>query len=182
MQTDFDSLQAALDRVDAETGAAEGHGSLCGMLALNSSIDVSAWIDTMLEKGDPGDALVREARDMLLALYEETQRELNDSNLGFSLLLPDEDEPLEERVRALAAWCQGFLYGLAMAGFQAGPDVPEDSADFLKDIGEIAKASFDVRPGDEDEVAYSEVSEYVRMGVLLVSEELQPNKSPPRLH
>ena len=182
MQTDFDTVQGALERAQAETGAAEGHGALCGMLSLNNAIDVRAWIDTMLEKGDPNDALVREARELLLSLYEETLRELNDSNLDFALLLPDDDESLEYRVRALAAWCQGYLYGLALAGYRADPAVPEDTADFINDMNEIAKASFEVTPGNEDETAYSEVSEYVRMGVLLVTEEMQPSKAPPRLH
>jgi len=182
MHTDFDTLQAALERVHAETGAAEGHGALCGMLSLNNSIDVRSWIDTMLEQGDPNDALVRDARQLLLSLYEETQRELNDSNLEFVLLLPDDDEALEYRVRALADWCRGFLYGLALAGYRADGAVPEDTADFVNDLNEIAQASFEVTPGNEDETAFAEVSEYVRMGVLLVSEEMQPSTAPPRLH
>ncbi|MBD3618064.1 MAG: UPF0149 family protein [Chromatiales bacterium] len=180
--TDFDTLQAALERVDAETGAAEGHGALCGMLSLNHAIDVGRWIDTLLEQGEAGDALVGEARRQLLELYEQTQRSLDDSNLDFALLLPDDDEPLELRVRALAEWCQGFLYGLAMAGYRAGDELPEDTAEFVKDLNEIARASFEVGTGEEDETAYAEVSEYVRMGVLMVNEEMQPSKAPPRLH
>ena len=182
MSIDFETLQAALERAHAETGAAEGHGALCGMLSLNGTIDVRAWIDTMLEQSDADDALVREAREALLALYEETQRQLNDSNLDFGLLLPEDADPLEYRVRALAEWCQGYLYGLALAGYQPEATVPEDTADFINDLNEIAKASFDVHPGNEDETAYAEVSEYVRMGVLLVTEEMQPSKAPPRLH
>ena len=180
--TDFETLQAALERVDAETGAAEGHGALCGMLTLNHAIDVSRWIDTLLEQGEAGDALVGEARRQLLELYEQTQRSLDDSNLDFALLLPDDDEPLALRVRALAEWCQGFLYGLAMAGYRAGDELPEDTAEFVKDLNEIARASFEVSTGEEDETAYAEVSEYVRMGVLMVNEEMQPSKAPPRLH
>lgn len=180
--TDFETLQAALERVDAETGAAEGHGALCGMLTLNHAIDVSRWIDTLLEQGEAGDALVGEARRQLLELYEQTQRSLDDSNLDFALLLPDDDEPLALRVRALAEWCQGFLYGLAMAGYRAGDELPEDTAEFVKDLNEIARASFEVSTSEEDETAYAEVSEYVRMGVLMVNEEMQPSKAPPRLH
>ena len=41
---------------------------------------------------------------------------MNNSDVEFELMLPDDDESLEARVEALGTWCQGFVYGLAAGG------------------------------------------------------------------
>ena len=103
-------------------------------------------------------------------------------------MLPDDDEPLEERVEALGIWCQGFVYGLAAGGIQEGADLPEDSDEIIKDILEISRAGYAIDDdavvdiNEDDEEAFMEVCEYVRMGVLLVYEELQPLQSSQTVH
>ena len=60
--------------------------------------------------------------------------------------------------------------------------MPEDVAELVRDITEISRADFEIEEADEDdEQAFSEVVEYVRMGVLLINDELQPLKAPARL-
>ncbi len=51
----------------------------------------------------------------------------------------------------------------------------------MRDFAEIAGTGFDVEIDETNETAYSEIVEYVRVGVLLINEELQPIKAPPRL-
>ena len=112
----------------------------------------------------------------------------NDIEVEFELMLPDDDEPLEDRVEGLGIWCQGFVYGLAAGGIKEGADLPEDSEEIIKDILEISRAGYaiddeaDVAISEDDEEAFMEVCEYVRMGVLLVYEELQPLQSSQTVH
>ena len=49
------------------------------------------------------------------------------------------------------------------------------TAELIRDLVEIARAGHDVSQEDEnDEESYMQLYEYVRMGVLLINEELQP--------
>jgi len=54
--------------------------------------------------------------------------------------------------------------------------------EILRDLAEISKVEFDVEgAGEAEEGAYAEIVEYVRVGVLLINEEMHPVKAPPRL-
>jgi uncharacterized protein len=181
VQADFDSVDAALARAGADTDAAEGHGTLCGMLSANASLVVEDWFRELLPDAEPGDLVAGEARGRLEALFRETRTMLHDPELGFDLLLPGDDIPLERRFEALGLWCQGFLYGLSVCGVREGAALPKDSAEIVKDLAEIAATGFDVEHDETNETAYSEIVEYVRVGVLLINEELQPLKAPPTL-
>ncbi len=86
-------------------------------------------------------------------------------------MLPDDDTGLPERVSELALWCQGYLYGLAQGGIRQFDGLPGDCTEILKDFVELAKArSDDVSENSERD--FFELSEYVRVGVQLVFEEL----------
>ncbi len=59
--------------------------------------------------------------------------------------------------------------------------LPADSGEVMRDLVEIARASsYDLSGGEEDEASYNELLEYVRTGVLLINEELNPTQAPPQ--
>lgn len=181
MMPDYDTADAAFARAGADTSAAEGHGTLCGMLSVNGALPVDDWLHELLPEPQGGDAAAGESRRRLAELFRETRTQLHDPEFGFALLLPSDEEPLVRRVEALGLWCQGFLYGLSVCGVREGDTLPADSAEIVRDLADIAATGFDVRADEADESAYGEIVEYVRVGVLLVNEELQPVKAPPRL-
>ncbi|MDD3516973.1 MAG: UPF0149 family protein [Chromatiales bacterium] len=180
---DYQSVDAVLEAVGARADAAEGHGALCGMLTLNLATDEAAWVREVLS-ADAAEAtpeVMEDARQMLSHLFALTRLQLNDPAMAFELLLPGDDDSLRLRVDALGRWCQGYLYGLALGGISEDSRLPADSAEVLRDLVEIARAGFDLDEDEESERAYMEVLEYVRAGVLLLNEEMQPIKAPPRL-
>jgi hypothetical protein len=70
-----------------------------------------------------------------------------------------------------------------LGGIGDTAELPGDVAEIIQDISEISRADVDGgAQGEDEENALSELVEYVRMSVLLVNEELQPMKAPPRLH
>ena len=171
-------------------GAAEAHGALCGMLCARGSIDLSEWSDHVLGEQDPGNVLLHDVVHVLSALHQNTLEQINDAMAGFYLLLPDDDDELAVRIDELANLCQGFVYGLAAGGIQQETELPADSTELIKDMIEISRAGFDDGADeieeedvqeevnvDADEVAYMEIMEYVRTGILLIHEELQPLQS-----
>jgi hypothetical protein len=131
--------------------------------------------------GDAEDAQLTEARESLSAFYSETLRQLNDPVLEFEPLLPPETDPLGTRVEALAEWCLGFLLGLSEGGITDPERLPSDASEVVQDMVNISRAgSYEFDDSEEDEAAYVELLEYVRAGVLLVNEELNPTKAPPQ--
>ena len=182
-------LEELLYRIDASMGAADAHGALCGMLCARGTVELSEWVDHVIGEQEQGNELLHDVVHKLSELHQSTLEMMNDATGDFKLLLLDDDDPLPERVEALAAWCQGFIYGLAAGGIQEGSELPEDTAELLKDMIEISRAGHDVddtgvdeSDDNDDEVAYMEIEEYVRMGVLLVYEELQPVQSTQTIH
>ena len=179
---DYNSLTEALAKTDAKLVASESHGVLCGMLCAAGTIELSRWLEQVFEAFDVNDLLIKEASQFLVGLYNDTQVQLNDSDVDFQLLLPDDTDSLAQRTEALASWCQGFTYGLVAGGLKKDQDLPQDTAELIKDMVEIARAGHDLGDDSEsDEESYMHIYEYVRMGVLLVSEELQPSHKAPEV-
>ena len=177
---DYSSLSEALDKAEAEFVASESHGALCGMTCASGNMDLNAWLDQVFSELDLNNMLVKEASQLLVGLYNNTRDQLNDVDADFQLLLPDDNSSLAKRTEALAMWCQGFTYGLAAGGLKKDQTLPEDTAELLRDMVEIARAGHE--PGEdseEDETAFMQLYEYVRMGVLLINEELRPTSTAP---
>ena len=186
---DIAELDELLYRVDATMGAADAHGAMCGMICARGAVELSEWVDHVIGEQQPGSEALHDVVHKLSELHQWTLETMNDATGTFELLLLDDEEPLPDRVEALASWCQGFVYGLAAGGIKQDSELPEDTAELLSDMIEISRAGHDVDEADmeeadpqEDELAYMEVEEYVRMGVLLIYEELQPLQSTQTIH
>jgi yecA family protein len=182
-------LEELLYRIDAAMGAADAHGALCGMICARGTVELSEWVDHVIGEQEQGNEMLHDVVHKLSELHQSTLEMMNDATGDFKLLLMDDDDPLSERVETLAAWCQGFIYGLAAGGIKEGSELPEDTAELLKDMIEISRAGHDVddtgveeSDDNDDEEAYMEIEEYVRMGVLLIYEELQPLQSTQTIH
>jgi uncharacterized protein YgfB (UPF0149 family) len=181
---DFASVDGLFHQLGLSLDAAECHGTLCGLLCASDTVKGSAWVNQVLsgrlelpeaetpplQGGSHG-----EEHALLLILYKETIGQLDDPEYGFSLLLPDDALPLAQRVESLSHWCQGFLAGLGLGGLQDQAKFPGDSSEVMRDFAEISRLGHGDGDGDnEDEAAFAEIVEYVRMAVLLVYEELRP--------
>lgn len=178
--TDFDQINEVLHRVGSSVDAAECHGLLSGLLCAQDTVDSAAWISYVLGgTPDTEAALTEEGRSLLSALLGRVLDQLNDTDYGFEPLLPDDDQPLAMRTAALAEWCQSFLLGLSMGGLKNLEQIPEASAEIIRDMTEITHIDTDDSDASaEDEDAFIEIVEYVRMGVLLIREELRAIKQP----
>jgi len=187
IQPDIEVLDEALFKVNAMMGAAEAHGVLCGMLCARGAIELSEWIGHVLGGQEEGNVLLHDTVHQLSELHQVTMETVNDISGSFYMLLPDDDEDLIGRTDALANWCQGFVYGLAAGGINQDSKLPGDTQEILLDFIEISRAgheSVDEAPivTEDDEIAFVEVVEYVRTGVMLINEELQTLMPSPTLH
>jgi yecA family protein len=172
-EVDFDRLDAALARVEASANAAESHGILCGLLCVRSRAEPAEWTGLFLEENEPGDAFAAECARLLGRLREQTIRQLDSPDYDFRPLLPGESKGLAQRTQLLGNWCSGYLYGLGMAGDEPFQRLSDEAREFVADLGEITRIDAEPEPGEENEAALTEVSEYVRVGVLMVYEDLR---------
>lgn len=103
----------------------------------------------------------------LEALHTVSRAQFEDRDFGFALLLPDDDAPLAERSEALFDWCRGFLGGFGLA---AGKDPPlsDEGREALEDLARLAAATPEPDGDEEDEAAYAEIEEFVRVAALLL--------------
>ncbi len=176
-------LDIALQDAEADYNAAEAQAIACGLLVVNITSDKIAWVQLIFGEINAENATQVKAIKLLGTLFDETKAQLQDSNLGFDLLLPEEDESLYARVTAMQQWCSGFLLGIGMAGIKDHSKLPQDSRELLADFTEIGTVGeFDLEQMDESEEAFHEISEYIRMGVLLINEEMQPIKQSSLIH
>lgn len=178
----YAELSRQLQAAGAESGAAEAHGLLCGMLATGGGAQPATWLEHLLGAGNTLSGQAQACSLLLCDLQAGIVRELNDDVFGFNLLLPPDEASLLQRTRALGEWCQGFLYGLALGGFRDDTALPATVREVMHDFYEISHAGFGEEALDEgDEAAFEEIGEYVRISVLLVHDELQPLPPAARL-
>ena len=163
--------------------AAECHGVLCGMLCARGSLPLQVWINEFLEEPPASGAPHDESLQTFHELFDATLRELHSEDLEFEPYLPDADAPLHERTQALASWCQGYLYGLGASGIgERSAAVPENTRELISDFSALAQAKTGAGSPDELEDVYAQLVEFIRVGVLLIHEELQPLQHPPQVH
>ena len=180
---DYFNIETALQKADADFTASETQAIACGMLAINISADKIAWIQLIFGEIEADNSLQIEAIKLIGELYEQCKHQLQDPNLAFELLMPDEDESLLLRITSLQEWCNGFLLGIGLSGISDHKTLPDDSKELLADFTEIGRSgNFDLEDESASEEALEEISEYVRMGVLLINEELQPIKQSTLIH
>ncbi len=170
----YETLSEELADAGVVPSLAELHGGLCGIMCIAGVAAANQWLDQQLEEwhqqgGTPIGETLREVE-------HETWRMLNESDMAFEPLLPGDEQPLDAQVRALAAWCHGFLSGLGLGGLKMtgkGSDAEEAVAEIARDFAEISRAA--LGPDDEQDLeqagfALAELKEYVRISVQLVFE------------
>lgn len=163
---------------------AECHGLLSGLLCRRTDSTASDFMHHLAAMQlviDPGGAL----GSALTEAHESTARQLADDEFGFELWLPDDEEPLEERIIALGQWCSGFLAGLASAGQLDA--LSEEGQEAIEDLQQIARAEMssqaaDADENEEDEAAYVEIVEYVRIVALMMREDFRGPDRDEAIH
>jgi yecA family protein len=165
----YQNIDSLFKRSDEVNSAAEAHGLATGMLCVNGQTQSAVWIKQLFDDGD--DISAEQARQ-LAQLFEETRETLSSGDYDFEPFLPADDEPLSEQIAALVDWCRGFLFGVG--ALYQNSEQSGQTREILRDIAEFTRLDPDAE-GEEDEVAFMEVTEYLRTAVLLLRAELGSN-------
>jgi len=184
---DFEhSLALAAGSLDA-AALAETHGVACGLLVRQGDATADAYFDLLalleiLREPGPGFG------QSLAELFSASRSQLQDDELGLVLWLPDDEESLEDRTEALAQWCSGFLASVGAGDDQRLETLSGEGAEALADIQESAMAEIGEPCEDgyaaqeEEEGAFAEIVEYVRIAVLILREDLRGPEAGDSIH
>lgn len=162
---DYEDTASEADELELGVDVSELHGALCGFLCGGGQAGPRDWLVRLAVEPEGG-AVPAPGRS-LDRLYRASCEQLGDPGLGFELLLPDEESPVEGRAEALLGWCRGFLGGFGLA---TGKDAPlsEESREALEDLARIAGSQLSYEDEAADEDALIEVAEFVRVAAMLV--------------
>jgi len=186
-KTDYKELAHLLDEHEIQATPAEIHGILCGLICGGIALDGNSWQEPFNDLVNDGFGLPAAVKKAVNELYQATSQSLYEVEYTFDLLLPGDQLPLDERTDAMAQWVQSYLVGFGICQ----KDLNRLSAELrevIEDFAEIAQVSAEFDQEDEiAQQAYSEVIEYLRVGVLLGYAELgsRPKQQPqvkPTLH
>lgn len=170
----FAGLSNTLSQTALKMHASQVHGLITGLLCGQFKIQPTAWEALVTGEGDHP-----QAHAELQGLYEATKKQLIDFLFEFDLVLPDDAAPIMERAEALTVWCQGYLTGLKLAGVPLTRREPSELTEGIDDLTEIAKMNYEqVQESEEDENAFAELIEYVRMVVIFIYQSLVGDTTP----
>ncbi|MFK7731366.1 MAG: UPF0149 family protein [Pseudomonadales bacterium] len=182
----FEDLQALIESLGGSVSAAELHGMLTAELCVGMESDISALVTSCLQFAGEGLRPAAADEQELRAVAAQTLKGLQDPDMSFQMLLPDDDAELISRATALGEWCQGFMFGFAVAEKKAGLSLSdqEEIAEILQDYAAISKVEAelsDQQSDDSDESALEQevddgeseedlmqLAEYVRVAALNV--------------
>lgn len=172
----IDSLKIALDAAEIGQHPVEVHGALVGLICGGVEQTGDLWIKPLFDLMNDGQPLPAPLHQLVSELFQDSVARLGDFEFGFMPLLPEEEEPLSNRVEALSLWTQSFLTGIAIIQ----PKLNKASAEVrevIKDLAEIAQVEFDVTEDEESETAYIELLEFVRIAAIMCYSEFGPEPS-----
>lgn len=172
----YQTINNIFQRNESDLTAAEAHGLATGMLCIENQMEVGNWLSQLLEDEI---VLVDEDKIVLVSLFEQTRKLLNDEDDGFrfDIFLPGEDDALSNQLEALRFWCEGFLFGVGFS--RSSSDWPGETGEIMKDIVEFTKldSHVDEQMDDEDESALIEIQEYLRVAVMMIKEQFMEENS-----
>ena len=175
-ESNFHDLEINLRECESGWYAAQCHGLLCARLSVIGASALNVCLEQIFEDANNNTSCVKFCDMILQDIFKRTWIQLVERQSEFTLYLPDDQSGVNERANALAQWCDGFLHGIV-----TGKDPKklkeflgkEPSSIIIKDMLEITRASVDEKAEvEENEQAYIEIMEYIRVSAQLIYEEL----------
>lgn len=175
----FDEVNTAIEPYSELESAAFIQGMLMGLMCGEGDIKEAVWLKRLLDE-----AKVTSVKEGFLVamhqLYLDAEAALNGSGFELTLFLPADNEALSFRAEMLGQWCEGFLYGLGLAG-KTESKLQGEVAELCQDFGNIARIDVGdlMEASEQDESDFMELVEFVKIGVLTINETLNPVEASP---
>ena len=166
----YAELNEKLKASSWKSGASEAHGLLTGLACRGISTTEIGNRMHLFQFSSGEDTSVLEG------LFELILRDLESNSPTFNLLLGGDEEHIVVRVDEIASWCGGFVQGFCHDGDSAISEQSAEVQEIIQDIMDICGMEVDLSDSmshdlEEEEKAFSEVEEYLRIGVQIIFDE-----------
>ncbi len=146
------------DGIEEISSPSELHGLLTGIVCVTEAPTRDEWLQILSTLNIP--KLDDEAIAVLTEEAEDVAHALNDDELDYLPMLPDDEHFLVERVQALADWCAGVVLGFGLASGH----IRANEQELIEHLQDVAAVEFDESDNDEEgEISYQELYEFVRL-------------------
>lgn len=173
---DWDEIADQLFNAGQTLNPSELHGVLVGLMGAGFDPDDEHHLEQTLASVEKavGMQLQGELVDIVSRLNLATLSAIVDTDYAFHVFLPDDDDPIEQRLRSFSNWVTGFISGYTegmtvrqAAGLAIQPEV----ADVLKDFASIAQVATDQVETEEAERQLEELVDYVRLATISIVQD-----------
>jgi uncharacterized protein YgfB (UPF0149 family) len=172
---DYTTFAASIEPLMLHISASELHGLLCGYICAGADDQGESYIRALLN--NKKDEESRQALLSLFSLFSISQQQMKEYDLEFTLLLPDDEDPLHDRAHAFRAWCEGFTQALTLSGIDEEHFYEEEAQEALQHLTEFAEMDCEsLEDDEEDERSLMEVTEFARMAVIRLHGDLKMNE------
>ena len=167
----YTQIESTLALSEIEISPSEVHGTIIGAIANHMQSGITPDLLRLIEpSADQNDSRYTRLVELLYEIYRENSELLLDGKEGFDLLLPDDDESLEQRVEGLAGWSKGYLLGLLYNSAFSIDQIPDSGPEIARDIMQIAEAAAGFDDEQQEDWALGELEEYLKVGAQLIFE------------
>lgn len=167
----FSTFQSVITSNSVIAHASEVHGLLTGLICSGFSFENTDYLGMINDCFNNGEPLPSVVKNEIKLHFNHIWENVLDDQYAFQLLLPDDDESISERGKAISVWVQGFNLGFGLQ-HKDMPVTSDDVKEVIADFAEIANLSDDVEEDEANEQAFYEIAEYVRISSLLIFSEL----------
>lgn len=173
---DWDEIADQLFNAGQTLNPSELHGVLVGLMGAGFDPDDEHHLEQTLASVEKavGMQLQGELVDIVSRLNLATLSAIVDTDYAFHVFLPDDDDPIEQRLRSFSNWVTGFISGYTegMTVRQAaGLAIQAEVADVLKDFASIAQVETDQVETEEAERQLEELVDYVRLATISIVQD-----------
>lgn len=170
---EYPELAAALQRCGLAQSPSEAQAFALGLYVADVPEPLQIWQQELYSEFDPADVLAGECRAVLDRVFADVFAGDRGEPMQLSLLLPPDIQVDSARLGAVRDWCQGFLFGFGLGGESVAGRLSEQSRGLLRDMAEMTR--LDTQDADntpENQSALIEIEEYLRVGVMLIRDDL----------
>ena len=168
-----EELTSGLKEMGAVAEACELHGYIVGRLITGHTLQGEKGVQTIADYLGVALDDIAPLKSDLQHMTAALRTTLDQDVFSFQLLLPDDELSISARLEALSDWCQGFLVGIGSSAGLGDSKVMEEDSDVLADLVAITQISTDEEDSEDNEAMFFEVSDYVRLAVLQLFDQLR---------
>ena len=117
--------------------------------------------------------------EMVSRLNLATLSAIVDTDYAFRMLMPDDDDPIEQRLRSFSNWVTGCISGFTegMTARKAiGATIQPEVAEVLKDFAAIAQVDTDQAESEDAERQLEELVDYARLAAISLVQDAMNSK------